>query len=190
MPAPPISASYPAPSSVLGKNLITLRKMLANCTAFRTLTGATNEADALARIYLGALPLSPLEDEVAGLDELNSFRPFAIVGPTISAIRRQHISTGAGWSHGRQGDSMVLIERQHPSTGRDDVNDLAWIDLVDSIVQSNDANNPGLIELHEQQEYLSLRAVEVMDIYRGMEEEKTDLGDYQRAEIKVYWGRI
>lgn len=192
MPAPPISASYTAASSVLGKNLQTLRTMLANCTAFRTMVGAATEADALARIYLGALPLSAFESEDAGLAELNNFRPFAIIGPTAPmAIKRQHIATGGGaWSHGRSGESMIFLERQHPATGRNDVNDLAWIDIVDSIVQSNNVSNPGLIELHEAESYLSLRAVEVLDIYRGTEEEESSVGDYQRAEIKVSWGRI
>lgn len=190
MAAPPVSASYATPNSVLGKNLLTLRTMLANCTAFRTFTGATNEAEALERIYLGCVPLSDANDSESGLAELNSFRPFAIVGPSVNAIERRHIATGGGWSHGRRGESMIFLERQHPSSGDDDDNDLAWMDLVDQIVQSNDTDNPGLVELHEQQTYLSLRAVETLDIYRGMKEEEAELGDYQRAEIKVYWGRI
>jgi hypothetical protein len=190
MPAPPIVANYSAPSSVLAKNLITLRKMLANCTAFRTFAGATNEAEALARIYLGCLPLKDANDAQSGLTELNNFRPFAIIGPVGNPIERRHISTGQVWSHGRRGEAMILMERQHPASGNDDVNDLAWMDLVDTIVQSNNVSLPGLVELHESQEYLSLSAVDVLEIYRGLEEEKAELGDYQRAEIKVHWGRI
>ena len=190
MPAPPISASYTAPTSVLAKNLVTLRKMLANCTAFRTFAGAANEAEALARIYLGCLPLKDANDASSGLTELNNFRPFAIIGPIGNAIERRHISTGQTWSHGRRGEAMILMERSHPTSGDDDDNDLAWIDLVDSIVQSNNASLPGMVELHEQDEYLSIAAIDVLEIYRGLEEEKAELGDYQRAEIKVHWGRI
>lgn len=191
MPAPPTSASYAAATSCLGKNLEAMRLMLANCTAFRTLTGATNEAEALARIYQGCLPPPASNAEAYTLAQLESYRPFAIVMVSPGqAIEYSRMAFGGGnWNHNRRGEFHILIERSHPTSGDDDDNDFAWIDTIGKIVHSADINNPGLIELHERQEYLSVAGISVRDIYRADEEDAKEVGDYQRAHIVLRWGR-
>jgi len=165
--------------------------MLANCTAFRTLTGATNEAEALARIYQGCLPPPASNAEAYTLAQLESYRPFAIVMVSPGqAIEYSRMAFGGGnWNHNRRGEFHILIERSHPTSGDDDDNDFAWIDTIGKIVHSADINNPGLIELHERQEYLSVAGISVRDIYRADEEDAKEVGDYQRAHIVLRWGR-
>lgn len=191
MTAPPISASYTEPTSVLGKNLWQLRQMLADVFHMRAMLGAENQAEALARIYLGCLPRAAAATGIYTVAELNQYRPFAIIGPSPNlAIRSRQETFGGIWQHGRQGEFDIMLERQHPTGGLDDVNDLAWMDLVDKIRQTNDTDKPGLLELHETAGHLILRQVDLLEIYRGEEEEINSLGDYQRARIRVYWGRI
>lgn len=190
MPAPPVSASYTAATSCLGKNLEAMRKMLANCSAFRSLVSATNEAEALARIYQGCLPPPSSNAEAYTLAQLELYRPFAIVMPSPGqAIEYTRMAFGGNaWNHNRRGEFHILIERSHPTTGDDDDNDFAWIDMVGKIVHSSDVANPGLIELHYSQDYLMLAGVSIRDIYRADEEDAKDVGDYQRAHIVVRWG--
>ena len=76
------------------------RATLADCDAFRTLvgaTGATAQAQALARIYHAALP-PPDDGDEHTLAELQGYRPFVIVhtdpndgyGFEINAVGTQH----------------------------------------------------------------------------------------------------
>lgn len=189
MSSPPTPASYSAQTSVLGKNLLVFREMLAAASSVRDVLNATDEAEALERIYVGCLP-RPENGDAYTITELNQYRPFMLIGPGQSlAIRSQHQTFGGMWEHNRMGEFDVMVERQHPQSGQDDVNDLDWINAVDRIRQTNDAANPGLLELHETAGNLSIRQVDVLDIYRGTEEEQQALGDYQRATIRVYWGR-
>lgn len=189
--APPTAASYTAARSVLGKNLQSLRVMLSLVKEMQTLFGGATASQALQRIYIGCLPRPAANDKYT-VYELNNYRPFALIGPGPDlAVRSRHELVGGLDTHGRQGEFDIMLERQHPTTGNDDVNDSNWLDLVDMVRQSNDAANPGLIELHESGGgHLSLRMVEVLEIYRGAEDEINSLGDYQRARIRIYWGRI
>ena len=164
--------------------------MLANCTSFRTLVGAATEADALARIYQGCLPRPANNAPHYSASELEDYRPFAIVMPSPGqAIEYTRMAFGGNaWNHNRRGEFHILIERSHPTSGDDDDNDFAWIDLVGKIVHSSDVANPGLIELHYSQDYLMLAGVAIRDIYRADEEDASEVGDYQRAHIVVRWG--
>lgn len=191
MTSPPTVASYSASTSVLGRNLQSLRDMLSNVAAVQTLFGAANAAEAAERIYLGCLP-RPSDGKIYTPTELSQYRPFAIIGPTENVLMRSRLeSVGGLWTHGRQGEFDIILERAHPTSGNDDVNDLAWIDTVDLIRQSNDVDNPGLIELHDNGAgYLSLRMVEVIEIWRSDPQEAESAGDYQFARIRVHWGRL
>lgn len=189
MPAPPTSASYSAANSCLGKNVQTMRSMLAACKYFQTLVGG-NESDALARIYHGSLPKPASNAETFPLSELQSYRPFAIIFPSpTTAINYNWEATGGlNWNHSRSGEIEILIERDHPSSGGDDVNDFGWTDLIGQIVHSGDSDNPGLLELHALGNHLQLARVSVLDIYRSDEEDWSETGDTQRAHIRVKWG--
>ena len=90
------------------------------------------------------------------------------------------------------GQCDILIERAFPTGGddEDDQKDFAWIDLVDGIRQSNDTDEPGLLELHETAGNLSIKSSEILSIYRGDEAEIQMLGDYQAAVLRIQWGRI
>lgn len=190
MTSPPVSASYTAKSSVLGKNLLTLRTMLSNAFHVQGLLGATNASEAAERIFIGCLP-APADGKQYTLAELNQYRPFILIGPASNlAIRARHESVGGSWTHGRQGETDIFLERAHPNSGRDDQDDFAWIDLIDTIRQSNDVAKPGLIELHEGEGYLSIRMIEILEIWRGEPEEAQSVGDYQSARMRVHWGRI
>jgi len=188
---PPTSATYTAARGTLGKNTETLRAMLANCAEVQTLFGAANATDALLRIFLGCLPQPVANKETYSREELELYRPMILIGPSPElSIQSNHETFGGSWTHGRQGISDILIERNHPTTGRDDVNDIAWWDVVDMIRQSHDTDSPGLIQLHELPGNLSIRQVEILDIYRGAEEDIHERGDYQRALMRIHWGRI
>lgn len=191
MTSPPVVADYAEATSVLGRCLQTLRTMLADCSAIQDLFEATDAEDALERIYLGCLP-APGDGRKYTQAELSSYRPFAIVAQSSPAIVSTHESVSGGWTHGRRGVADIYIERTHPATenGEDDQIDFEWVDLVDSIRQTNDHDNPGLIELHERAGNVSIRQVEVLEITRSDEAEQTALGDYQSALIRVYWGRF
>lgn len=190
MTAPPIPASYTPSSSVLGRNLQTARSMLAACASVQTLFGAADSDEAAERIYIGCLPRPSTGDSYT-LAELNQYRPFALIGPAPTLAMRMRLETfGSSWSHGRQGEFDIMLERQHPDDGSDDISDLEWLDIVSAVAQSADADSPGLAELHEREGMLSLRMIEVLDVYRGAESELKDLGDYQRAMIRIHWGRV
>lgn len=191
MTSPPTSASYSEPSSVLGKNLYGFRQMLANVDAIQTLFGAANATEALERIYIEALP-RPASGDKYTLEELESYRPFALIAIVDGQIMRSDIETvGGQWTHGRRGAFDLLIERKHPTSGADDVNALAWIDLVDRVRGTADVDNPGLIELADNGDgYLSIRTVEVAEIWRGDENERQLAGDFQCAVLRVFWGRL
>jgi hypothetical protein len=188
--SPPTQATYDAGRSVLAKNLLLLREMLANVAEVQSLFGGASKIQAAQRIYVGCLPRPATGDRYT-VAELNNYRPFILIGPTGNSAITSRLELVGGYdTHGRQGAFDIVIERQHPTSGNDDENDLDWIDIVDMIRQSNDIDNPGLIELHEGPGLLTLRTVMVMEIYRGEEDEINSLGDYQRARMRVEWGRI
>lgn len=191
MTSPPTSASYSEPSSVLGKNLYGFRQMLANVDAIQTLFGAANATEALERIYIEALP-RPASGDKYTEEELDSYRPFALIGLVAGDIMRSDIESFGGlWTHGRRGAFDVMIERNHPISGADDVNALAWLDLVDRVRWTGDVDNPGLIELSDNgQAFLSIRSVEISEIWRSDENERELYGDFQCAALRVFWGRL
>jgi len=192
MTAPPVVASYPEATSILGRNIQTLRAMLSRCAKIQTLFSAADATEALTRIYLGCLP-RPADGRRYTTEELNAYRPFAIVGPSPNLIISSQVVSSIGtWSHSRMGQCDILIERSFPTGGddEDDQKDFAWIDLVDGIRQSNDTDEPGLLELHETAGNLSIKSSEILSIYRGDEAEIQMLGDYQAAVLRIQWGRI
>lgn len=194
MALPPTVASYAAGTSCLGKNLLTARTMLANCAAFREIVGggsASTVNEALERIYLGGLPKPASDAPDYSQTELANYRPYAIIGPVVgTVISLEHITTGVSWSHGRKGEFDIIVARATPADVDLDDNDFDWIDTVGRIAQSNDHDNPGLAELHESAEYLSLRQISIEAIYRADEEDIRDRGDYQAAILHIAWGRV
>jgi len=191
MTSPTVVAEYTAATSIRGKALQTMRTMLADCAAIQSLFEAVDADEALERIYLGCLP-APSDGRKYTTTELDGYRPFAIVAPSSPAIISMHEAVSGGWTHGRRGVIDIYIERTHPvaENGEDDQIDFEWIDLVDSIRQTNDQDDPGLIELHERAGNISIRQIDILEITRSDEAEQTALGDYQSALIRVYWGRF
>ena len=56
-----------------------LKVSLADCTAFRTWCGASDQAAALARIHLEGLPDPPEGQQTYTAEQLRALRPYAIV---------------------------------------------------------------------------------------------------------------
>lgn len=170
--------------------LETARTTLSKCTAWQTWQGnAWSEADALARIYIDALP-PPANNAVEhSLEELKEYRPYIVVTDAVEGgFTIFKNASGGGFSQG--GMIVVEINQDEPD---DIATDYAEVRKqmrigMGKLLRSLDINNPGLAELAETPGCLFWRRANVVGPVRTEEAELARLGDAQRAWIEIHWG--
>jgi hypothetical protein len=169
-----------------------LRTTLATCTAFRTIDGVSYTVDQLkARIYLDALPPPGSSSPEYTLAELQALRPFALIAAAPhGALRLRHVTAGTVRRFHPNGTLVVAIERNVPAVDAADPGqvDRDWENTIGLIMSSLDSALPGLAELSGQAGYLTISGLEVLDLYRGDQDDKPARGDYQVCLLQIEWG--
>jgi hypothetical protein len=85
-----------------------LRRTLADCARFRTWAKASNQAQALARIYIDDLPEPPDDRDSYTSEEIIALRPFAIIQTAMRAgYSRGRLATG---TYGEAGQLSIVFE--------------------------------------------------------------------------------
>lgn len=168
------------------------RDSIAATTAFRTWEGNNWTVDqAKTRIFYDALPPPATNAKSYTLAEIESYRPFCLVyKPVDGGLTLQHVANGG---HNRFTPSGVLIakfERSVPTAQQNDPGeaDRRFENFLGALIQSNDQNNPGLVELAGTSGYLNINEFAELGPYRSLEDERTAIGDCQWYYLQVNWG--
>jgi hypothetical protein len=169
----------------------TLRNTLAKCYFWQNWPGVDGtEEDALARIYIDALPIPAGEAVNHSREELEGYRPYILlrdsdVGGGFSMVK---IASGGGFTqHGvitveiNQNEDIEISPDHAEVRKRIRVN-------AGKLVRSGNINQPGLAELAETPGNLALHRVDFAGSARTEEEETAKLGDAQRMWLDVHWG--
>ena len=104
----------------------------------------------------------------------------------------RHGSNAGSFGFNAGGTIYVQLERDIPADDLDDPQEYCrtWKNEVGQIIQSSDAQNPGLCELAGGANYLAIREIELVAIGRSTEEERNAIGDMVWAVVKLDWGRV
>lgn len=162
-----------------------LRETLANCTAFQTWDGNSwTSAQAKQRIYQGTMPLS---DDLLALE---AARPFAVIVPADSPCTI--VKVAAPRSYRASGTLTIEFHRTPPALSQGDPgdSDRELENTVGLIMQSNDANSPGLCELAQTAGYLTIRGLRAYGPYRIDPQVVPAAGDCQIMFVDVDWGVV
>jgi hypothetical protein len=160
-----------------------LRTMLANTTAFRTWDGATySEAQALARIYQGSMPLA------TDCLSFGATLPFAVITKPSAGTRWRSLSTPRG--HRAGGELIVQFFRAAPAEDASDPGkrERSFENFIGNLIQSGNVSTPGLAELANTSGYLALRDLHEDGPYPVSPEDFPGLGDVQLYLLGVNWG--
>lgn len=161
----------------------TMRTMLGDCAAFRTMVGATGaniQAQALANVYHEALPPPSAGGEYT-LDELATMRPFALL--STLAFEKTHDSTGDGFQYSESGTIWLRLEWDVP------------VDIADNdqeIGRRVDNDIGGIIDdlcdLAGKGPYLSMEHIELTEPWsRTRRQERASNGDAVVADFTIDW---
>lgn len=172
--------------------LETLRTTLSKCTAWRTWQGNSwSEAQALARIYIDALPAPAGEAVQHTLEELESYRPYIVLSDGgeggFSVVR---VGNGGGFAQ-----RGVIVAEVNESVDEDIAQDHAEVRKrfrvsLGNLVRSDSAASPGLAELCETPGCLYWNRANIIGPARTSEDELSTLGDAQRAWLEIHWGHV
>ena len=168
--------------SLAQTNLATL---LANCTAWRTLTGAGDAAEGLGHIWHDALP-PPADAHEHALNELETYRPFALIStPPNDGFETEVIAGGVGLSYTEGGQLEVIIEADVPEDIRTNPAEVMLRfrnhigDIIDDL---RSLAGPGGTA------YLNVSKLMVTEgPYRSNEEQYEKEGDFQTVTLLIEW---
>jgi len=161
-----------------------LRVMLADCTTFRALVGATTQEQALSRLFHDALP-PPARGVEHTLDELRSYRPFGLVSTYPQdghTLVRDTADRNAGAEEA--GRLVIEIEWDVPETIANDPAEagLRFNNAVGQIKQE-------LFALAGVHPYLAISEIGQAGYFRGPEEQQQTKGDYLVYQLFIEWGQ-
>jgi hypothetical protein len=168
----------------------TLRNTLADCYQWQHWQGNNfSRSQALARIYVNALPPPPNGSPTHSLEQLNILRPFALVYTDPDGgfvVNREAVAGGFC----AQGKLVVCIEQQIPDSILNDVAavDDAMLEDLELLISSGNAEEPGLVELADLGGYLIPHRIAITGPVRTDFEDLADLGEAQRVWLEITWG--
>lgn len=165
-----------------------LRRMISRCTALQSWSGNTfTEAQLLARVYLDAIP-DPAVGTLHTLEELESLRPFVLVGVNSqSPIRVQRDAMGGGSSFTPSGSLMVMIEQETSGATEAEI-DRNFTTKLEAFLYSGNPSQPGLIDQLDSADSIAIQEITGEGIYRVQPEEEVSKGSAQRAYFRIDWG--
>lgn len=161
-----------------------LRVTLADSAAFRTWSGTSTQAAALARIYYESLP-PPTDKNEHTLVELTALRPCALVWtePT-SGFTLRHDSQGSSFGYNESGVMMIRFLQTVDPAIVADAAEIArrFLNAIGTILDEL-AASAGVAG------YIASEELELeFGPYRGEVDERATQGDYIGCDVKVTWG--
>lgn len=159
-----------------------LRTQLATTYALRHWDGLTLTVDqAKERVYQSM----PLAADLAALDDL---RPFAVITKPDRGVQWRQLA--APRHYGASGLLMVEFHWSPSALNPDDPGavEREFENFVGSVVQTNDSNQPGLLDLAQDAGYLTIREVMEDGPYRTDAEDQAIVGDCWLYFLHVWWG--
>lgn len=155
---------------------------LADCTTFRTLTGATTQAEAKARIWQDHTP-APDNGEEYTLAELETMRPFALIWLDEGGTGYERTVIDAGFGVMENGVIMLRLEEDVPSNldGSPGEAMRRWRDTWGNILSD-------LEGLAGDNPYISIRKSSMLLNQRNHQDQNPAIGDTHIAEIRIEFG--
>jgi hypothetical protein len=158
-----------------------LRLTLADCARFRTWTTASDQAKALARIYIDSLPNPPNDADSYSADELVALRPFAIV----MTARQSGYSRGrvATETYPEAGKMAIAFEENVPASLADDVPALErqFKNTLGVIIDE-------MLGLAYQAGYLAIDLITFSGPVRCLKDDAVGEGDHHFAMFEIQYG--
>ncbi len=159
-----------------------LRTQLATTHAVRTWDGMSLSVDqAKERIY----QTMPLVEDLAALDDL---RPFAVITKPERGVQWKPLAAPRHY-----GASGLLLVEFHWSLGGLNPDDPGALErefenFIGSVVQTGNANQPGLLDLAQDSGYLTILEVLEDGPHRTDAEDQSIVGDCWLYFLHVWWG--
>ena len=173
------------PSGYISKPVEAIRLALADAAALRAWLGVDNQADALDRIYLDALPQPPNGADVHSKQELQQYRPFLIVGvPDNGLVVAKRAEAGS--KHQTTGGVChVYFERATPATCENHSQATrTWSNIVGDVLFD-------MLEITGVYPYPEIGQANLIQApFRSHWDDWDALGDYQGAEFALDFGPI
>ena len=168
-----------------------VRTLLSKCYWWQNAdpSNVRNETEALAAIYVDALPKNPTGEATYSKEELAALRPYAIVerspGDGFHAIAQS--SAGC---HNYRGHHVLTLRISTPDDLVDDEHALGLYveDLIDKIIKTGDSEKPGLLDLGVPPDRLMIRELKADVYFRVAEEDREEHGDFVWIEFDLWWG--
>ena len=160
-----------------------LRNMLAACTTFQTWVGAATADAAKDSIYYTEVPPQARTEDTTPLAYNVSIRPFALIWTSTSQGFKLHEQLGPS------GLLQVRFEDNARSTDPAEAERL-FLNTIGKIMQSEDTDNPGLLELSITRQYTQIREMEIVSVFHTDEDDHDTYGDAIAAEMSVAWGVV
>lgn len=158
-----------------------LRNMIANCSEWQAWLDVATATDAKKSIYTTAVPLPHMNEDTTPLAYNVSVRPFALISTDRLRLHDDYGPSGTLWV---RFEDNVSAANEHDWAEAERV----FLNHLGKVMQSEDANNPGLRELSLTRQYAQIREQEVHAVYRTLEDEQETYGDAIAAELHVAWG--
>lgn len=171
-----------------------LRVTLANCTEFQSMLGVADEAGALAKIHVHALP-PPSDGEAYQDGEEEAYRPFAIIftRPFGNGHTWRRVATET-WRD--SGQIMIMLELKPPTNlaRNEGALNRYWLNRIGLIEKGNpDSGTYGLLDLahtspDEDHQYLAIDSISLEEYFRCDDDDDGTKGDHLVAILAVHWG--
>jgi hypothetical protein len=153
---------------------------LAACAEWQGWVDAANASQAASRIYQDALP-GPRHGNDYTLDELQTYRPFALIGSeTEQGFRSERIADG---TVNDAGVILIEIEDDIPDAIEDQPGEIALRlrNHVGTLIAE-------LFALHGTAGYLAIEAIDVDGPYRTRSTAEETVGRAQVVVLRCEWG--
>jgi hypothetical protein len=158
-----------------------LRLTLADCARFRTWCGATNQAAALAKIFIDDLPVPPNDQDAYTADDIIGLRPFAILMTANQAgYSKARVATE---TYPEAGKLAIALEENVPAHLAGDVAALErqFKNTIGVIIDE-------LLELAYQAGYLAIDLVTFHGPLRSTKDDAVGEGDHHWAILELQYG--
>lgn len=159
------------------------RVTLADCAAFRTLVGATSQAQALSRIHV-ASPPTPANKTEHTLEELQRLRPYATVWADTDGSLTLVRDTHDAYTPAEVGRIMILIERDVPTNIKDNPAEIETRCLNDMGQVMTE-----LMTLAGGADYLDIQRIDGHGPVRSPDDDRAEIGDFLAYQMECEWGQ-
>jgi hypothetical protein len=159
-----------------------LADMIAACATFQSITGSIGETEALTHIYFDSLPPPAGDDAVHTLEELEGYRPFALIYSEHTNVLRATIRgvDGSGHRFSQSGNLKFYVEIDVDPDDADDPQE-AERKLKNTFGKIFDE----LSQLAGQAGYIAATTIEFTGPARSHPDEQPDVGDFHCGWFEV-----